>query len=204
MIVVARLFLIIEIEVAMNDINSTWIDKYFDEYRRVVFNKIIYKDLLKTKDLFEDTNKSGGKIILAGNGGSASIASHCSVDLTKNAKIKAVNFNEADLITCFSNDYGYDSWISKALDFYSNDNDTVVLISSSGKSSNIIMAAKRANEKNLNIVTFSGFSSSNPLGKIGQINFWVNSKAYNIIEMTHHIWLLTIVDMIIGKSEYSA
>tara|TARA_B100000315_G_scaffold232595_1_gene244958 strand:+ start:26 stop:592 length:567 start_codon:yes stop_codon:yes gene_type:complete len=188
----------------MSDISVDWIEDYLNRYKRTIFNKSVYGDLLKTKELFENSNKFGDKVILAGNGGSAAIASHCSVDLTKNAGIKAINFNEVDLITCFANDYGYDQWISKALDFYSNDNDTVVLISSSGKSLNILKAAKRAKEKNLNLVTFSGFNSSNPLRKEGQINCWVNSKAYNIVEMTHHIWLLTIVDMIKGSAEYSA
>ena len=38
--------------------------------------------------------------------------------------------------------------------------------------------------------------------KLGDINFWVDSKGYNIVEMTHHIWLLAIVDYIIGDIEY--
>ena len=41
------------------------------------------------------------------------------VDLTKNARIKAINFNEADLITP-TNDYGYERWIEKAIDFYAD------------------------------------------------------------------------------------
>ena len=45
---------------------------------------------------------------------------------------------------------------------------------------------------------------TNPLKKMGNINLWVNSKAYNIIENIHQIWLLSIVDRIIGKTEYSA
>jgi|TARA_Y100000310_G_C20410577_1_gene681772 D-sedoheptulose 7-phosphate isomerase len=186
----------------MGDIGIEWIEDYLNKYKEAIFNRSVYGELLEAKQLFEETSKVGGKVILAGNGGSAAIASHCSVDLTKNAGIRAINFNEADLITCFANDYGYDQWISKALDFYSNDKDTVVLISSSGKSSNILKAAKRANENEINLVTFSGFDPSNLLRKEGKINFWVDSKAYNIVEMTHHIWLLTIVDMIIGSAEY--
>jgi|TARA_B100001971_G_C18197364_1_gene542340 D-sedoheptulose 7-phosphate isomerase len=186
----------------MGDIGIEWIEDYLNKYKGAIFNRSVYGELLEAKQLFEETSKVGGKVILAGNGGSAAIASHCSVDLTKNAGIRAINFNEADLITCFANDYGYDQWISKALDFYSNDKDTVVLISSSGKSSNILKAAKRANENEINLVTFSGFDPSNLLRKEGKINFWVDSKAYNIVEMTHHIWLLTIVDMIIGSAEY--
>ena len=85
--------------------------------------------------------------MIFGNGGSAAIASHASVDLTKNANIRAVNFNEADLITCFSNDYGYEKWIEKAIDFYADDKDVLILISSSGKSVNMINACKAARSK---------------------------------------------------------
>ena len=78
-------------------------------------------------DLMHNTRDAGGKIIFVGNGGSAAIASHVSVDLTKNANIQSVNFNEADLITCFSNDYGYERWIEKAIDFYADDKDVLIL-----------------------------------------------------------------------------
>lgn len=144
------------------------------------------------------------KIILIGNGGSAALASHVSVDLTKNAKIRSVNFNEADLLTCFSNDYGYQKVFSKSLDFYADKGDIVIIISSSGCSKNLLEAAKIAKKKKLILFTLTGFSKSNPLKKMGQINLWVNSKAYNIVETIHQIWLLSIVDRIIGKMEYSS
>ena len=62
--------------------------------------------------------EKGGKLLLAGNGGSAAMASHVCVDFTKVAKVRAINFNEADLITCFSNDYGYEKWLEKAIQYY--------------------------------------------------------------------------------------
>ena len=52
------------------------------------------------------------------------------------------------------------------------------------------------------IVTFSGNKEGNKLQKLGDINFWVNSSSYNHIENVHQILLLSIVDLIIGKSEY--
>ena len=51
-------------------------------------------------------------------------------------------------------------------------------------------------QKNLFVVTFTGFKKNNPLSKIGNENLWVNSTKYNIVEMTHHIWLLALVDLI--------
>ena len=49
----------------------------------------------------------------------------------------------------------------------------------------------------LETITLSGFDMNNPLSKLGDNNLWVDSKSYNYIEMTHHIWLLAIVDYII-------
>lgn len=148
----------------------------------------------------------GNKIIIAGNGGSSAIASHFSVDLTKNAGIRAINFNEADLITCFANDFGYEFWVLEAINAYVDDGDIVILISSSGKSMNIVNAANFCVEKKYQLITFSGMEMENPLIKVNQggINFWVNSKAYNHIENVHQIQLLSIVDRCIGRAVYSA
>ena len=144
--------------------------------------------------------KKKSKVIIFGNGGSAAISSH----LTKNAKVRCINFNEADLLTCFSNDYGYEKVFSKSLEFYADIGDIVIIVSSSGRSKNLLEAAKICKKKKIKLCTLTGFSKSNPLKKMGDINLWVNSKAYNIIENIHQIWLLSIVDRIIGRMEYSA
>lgn len=181
--------------------------EFFSDYFNILSEKIKDVDigmLNQTVEMIVSTSQNGRKIIIVGNGGSSAIASHVSVDLTKNAKIRAINFNEADLITCFANDYGYERWVEKAIEFYADSGDLVILISSSGTSKNIVNGGRRAKNMDLKVITFSGFSPDNPLRQLGDINFWVNSKAYNIIETTHSIWLLAIVDQIIGGMEYSA
>ena len=168
-------------------------------------NEELIEKLIQVRDLLLEVNKNNKKILIFGNGGSASIASHFSVDLTKNAKIKCLNFNEAGLITCFANDYGFEHWAEKAIGFYGNEGDLLIVISSSGKSQNMINAVKAARNGNFHsVVTLSGFSEDNPLQKMGDINLWVNNKSYNFVENIHQIWLLTIVDLLIGKREYSA
>ena len=78
------------------------------------------------------------------------------------------------------------------------------MISAGGNSQNIVNAAKFVKEKNIGkIITFTGNDKNNKLSKLGDINFWVDSKAYNHIENVHQILLLSLVDLIIGKSEYS-
>ena len=181
-----------------------FIKKYLNDLSSLIIpDEEVLENILKVKDVLMNTSKNKGKVMIFGNGGSAAISSHVSVDLTKNAKIRSLNFNEADLITCFSNDYGYERWIEKAIDFYSEDKDSLILISSSGKSANMINACKAAkNNKISKIITLTGHEKNNPLSKEGDINLWINSKAYNFIENTHQIWLLTVCDLIIGKREY--
>ncbi len=184
---------------------NNFLEKYFSDLSKTIEpDAQSLKKLYLVKDYFISTSRKKGKILIFGNGGSSAIASHVSVDLTKNARIRTVNYNESDLITCFSNDYGYDRWIEKAIDFYADRKDIVVLISSSGRSKNMINACKAAKKKKIKVISFTGHSKNNPLSKIGNLNLWVNSKAYNFIENTHQIWLLGICDLIIGKREYSA
>ena len=183
---------------------KNFVEKYLEDFSSLVRpNAEIIEKIVKVKNILVENNKNNKKIMIFGNGGSAAIASHVSVDLTKNANIRCTNYNEADLITCFANDYGYERWIEKTVDFYADQNDVLILISSSGKSKNMINACKSARNKKISkIITFTGHDKDNPLSKLGDINFWINSKAYNFVENTHQIWLLAICDLIIGKREY--
>ena len=176
----------------------------FNSQLTEAINKIDHNILVNIVTKLKETSENGRKVILVGNGGSAAMASHVAVDLSKAVKIRAITFNESDLITCYANDYGYEHWVSKALKSYADKGDLVILISSSGSSKNIINAANTAKELGLFIVTLSGFSPENPLKALGDINLWVDSKGYNIVEMTHHVWLVSIVDFIYGKIEYTS
>ena len=181
--------------------------KFYDDYFELMskaMKNINHDEMDKAVELIKHTSKSGKKLIFAGNGGSAAMSSHATVDFTKAAKIRAINFNEADLLTCFANDYGYENVFAKALDHYADAGDLFIVISSSGKSENVNRAAVRAKELGLNIITLSGFEPDNPLREKGHFNFWCDSKAYNIVEMTHHIWLVAMVDRIVGDIYYSS
>ena len=154
------------------------------------------KKLTEFYDSLTKLNKNN-RVHVFGNGGSASIASHFSMDLTNNSKIKCLNYNDASIITCFANDFKFENWIKRAIGKFGEKNDILILISSSGRSKNMINAAITARRKKFfKIITLTGFDVSNPLKKLGDINLHINSKNYNHIENTHQIMLLTMVDMI--------
>ena len=168
--------------------------KYFRDISKKI-NSFDYKKMEILKKKITSLNKNN-KIILIGNGGSASISSHVAVDFTKILNKRAICFNDPNLITCFANDYGYEKWVAKALEAHALRKDLIILISSSGRSKNLINACKFARKKKIFVTTFTGFKKNNPLSKIGNQNIWVDSSKYNVVEMTHHIWLLALVDLI--------
>ena len=182
---------------------QNFLKNYFKTLKDLIDVEKFNDDLINVKNILKLTHQEGKKTMIFGNGGSAAIASHFSVDLTKNAGVRCTNYNESDLLTCFSNDFGYERWVEKAIEYYGDEGDSLILISAGGNSPNMTNGAKQARNKKIkNIITFTGNDKNNNLTKLGDINFWVDSKAYNHIENVHQILLLSLVDLIIGKTEY--
>lgn len=182
---------------------NSWLNDYFARYQQSIFAPEIRSKLAAFHELALSLRSRGKKLMLAGNGASASIASHGAVDFTKQGKVRGVDFNEPNLITAFANDYGFQNYMAKAVEFYGDEGDALVLFSVSGSSPNVVEAARFARSRSIQVVGFSGKSPDNPLRALSDIDFWVDSSAYNIVECTHMIWLTTVVDMVVGKAEYS-
>jgi len=140
------------------------------------------------------------KIHLLGNGGSSAICSHLAVDLTKACDLVAFCYHDPSLLTCFSNDYGYDNAYAKIVEKYVTKDDCVVLISSRGESENILRAAHSVHEKEATLVTLSGFDVNNQLRSLAcDQHFYVRSSNYNVVETMHQIILLQAVELLMTK-----
>ena len=112
-----------------------------------------------------------------------------------NERIETKTYQQ--IITCYANDFKFENWIARTIKKYGEKGDLLILISSSGESSNMIKAAKSAKKKGFSkIITFTGFEKDNKLSKLGDVNFWISSKDYNKVESAHHLYLLLIVDLI--------
>jgi len=143
--------------------------------------------------LMHNTRDAGGKIIFVGNGGSAAIASHMAIDYSKNGRMPAMSFNDGAALTCLGNDLGYENVFSEQIKLHAKEDDLVVAISSSGSSPNILRAVAAANNCGCTLLTLSGFSSENPLRLMGALNWYVDSREYGFVEISH----LTICHMIL-------
>ena len=147
--------------------------------------------------LVTSQTKAGGKIIFIGNGASASIASHMSTDYWKNGDMRAIAFNDAALLTCLSNDCGYENVFGKSVEMFADEGDILVAISSSGQSESILNGVRAAKKLGVHVVTLSGFSPDNPLRSMGEINFYVPDSAYGAVEILHLSVCHCILDVIV-------
>ena len=125
------------------------------------------------------------KVIFIGNGGSAAVASHQAIDYWRNGGFPAIAFNDGALLTCISNDFGYEQVFSKPIATFAQAGDVLFAISSSGNSANILAGARQATEMGCHAITLSAFKPDNPLRQLGDINFYVPTMAYGFAEITH-------------------
>ncbi|MCC3405807.1 MAG: SIS domain-containing protein [Microcoleus sp. PH2017_10_PVI_O_A] len=135
--------------------------------------------------LVSQQSKQQRKVIFIGNGGSAAVASHQAIDYWRNGGFPSMAFNDGALLTCISNDFGYEQVFSKPIATFAQSGDIVFAISSSGKSANILAGATQAAKMGCYVITLSAFAPDNPLRQLGDLNFYVPTMAYGFAEITH-------------------
>jgi D-sedoheptulose 7-phosphate isomerase len=146
--------------------------------------------------LLTDLRERGGHLYLVGNGGSAGVASHSVTDFLNVGKLRAATLHDPSLLTCMSNDYGYENAFVRILATVATSADVLIAISSSGQSANIRNAAAEMRKLGGMTVTLSGFKRDNPLRSLGDVNVWLDSSDYGMVEIGHQFVLHNIADRI--------
>jgi len=106
--------------------------------------------------------QSGGKILLAGNGGSAADAQHIAGELVSRFAFDRPGLpaialtTDTSILTAIGNDYGYERLFSRQIQAHGNKGDVFIGYSTSGKSSNILLAFEEARARGLICVGLTG------------------------------------------------
>jgi D-sedoheptulose 7-phosphate isomerase len=141
---------------------------------------------------------TGNIIYFIGNGASASMASHISADLAKNARLHTKVLTDLSLITALANDLCYEEVFAEPLRWQMRKGDMLVAISSSGQSPNILRAAQEARDRGGVVVTMSAMKPDNPLRTMGSFSFYVPADTYGLAETSHaailHYWVDQMVE----------
>ena len=178
------------------------IENEFNEHIKVA-NSIycLTDDIAISAQLCIDCLKSGGKILLFGNGGSAADAQHIAAELVGRYKVERKSLpaialtTDTSALTAISNDYGYIHVFDRQVEGLANKGDVVIGISTSGNSINVINALKVASKLNCNTIGFSG-QDGGEMNKICNINLSVPSEDTPRIQEMHILIGHTICHLI--------
>jgi len=150
----------------------------------------LLKAIEKSVDICVSSLKKGGKIFLAGNGGSAADAQHIAAELVSKFNLDRPGLcaialtTDTSIITSIGNDYGFDVLFSRQLQAIGAPEDVFIAYSTSGKSSNIINALKFANENKMLTIGLTGNSNS-PMQDLCKILIKIPSDKTPLIQECH-------------------
>jgi D-sedoheptulose 7-phosphate isomerase len=183
--------------------------KYLDEHR-ALFSKLqqIESTVSQAGALLYNTLKSGNKILICGNGGSAADAQHFAAELVgrfeKERKgLPAIAFTtDTSILTALGNDYGYDIVFSRQVEALGVPGDTLIGISTSGNSSNVILAVESAKNIGVQTIGLLGRDGGEIAGLVDRAVIVPHSITAHIQE-THifilHFWAALIEKELFGN-----
>ena len=196
----------------MNKRNDN-VEKYLSNYKSRLINildQLTHENLEPVITSFIDTFKRGNTLFVAGNGGSAATASHMQVDFSFfvryftqfRPKIRALTDN-VPMMTAVGNDTSFDDIFVEQLKGHFVPGDTLLCISASGNSENVVRAAQYANENGGTSIAWVGFTGGK-LGDVSTISLHLENEKgdYGPIEDMHMILDHMIVNYLAEDEEF--
>lgn len=168
-----------------------------------IADESVYGLIEKAAQVFVNTVKSGGKVISCGNGGSHCDAMHFAEELTgryrENRKpIPAICISDPSHITCVGNDYGFEHIFSRYVEALGNNGDSLLAISTSGNSPNVLKAAEAARQKGMKVVALTG-KDGGMLASLADVEIRVPHQGYADRIQEVHIKVIHVLILLIEK-----
>lgn len=146
---------------------------------------------------------NGGRVLIAGNGGSAADAMHFAEELSvrfqKNRKaLAAIALCDPTVITCAANDFGYEAIFSRQVEAFGRPGDIFIGITTSGNSANILRAITQAKSQQMIAVGFLGKDGGKASGMV-DINVTIPHPLTARVQEGHKILIHTICEWVDSK-----
>ena len=145
---------------------------------------------------FQKAFHTHSRIIILGNGGSNSVASHVSQDYMKFHHKKVSILSDPSMITMLTNDFGYDWAYQKFLEYYVEEDTLVIIMSSGGESTNMINCMNWCEENKVSYGVLTGFDPNNTIKTQSKNSLWnyhIWSTDYGVVECVHQIFLHGVI-----------
>ena len=164
----------------------------FTEYTEALQSAHMEMEFFKFQKAFH----THPRIIVLGNGGSSSVASHISQDYMKFHGKKVSILSDPSMITMLTNDFGYDWAYQKFLEYFVESDTLVVIMSSGGESQNMINCLQWCENEGVDYGVLTGFNPENKIRTMAEHALWsyyINSDDYCVVECVHQIFLHGVV-----------
>ena len=164
----------------------------FEEYIKTLKSAHMEVEFFK----FEKAFYTHRRIIILGNGGSNSVASHISQDYMKFHDKKVSILSDPSMITMLTNDFGYDLAYQKFLEYYVEEDTLVIIMSSGGESTNMLNCLEWCEINNVDYGVLTGFKKDNTIRSKAihaLFNYHIDSDSYGVVECVHQIFLHGVV-----------
>ena len=170
----------------------TMIEKELQSHQKMIEKtiEVMIPEIEEAAKIVVETLKNGNKILLCGNGGSASDSQHIAAELvgrykTERRGLPAISLNtDTSAMTAISNDYGYDRGFDRQVEALAREGDLLIAISTSGNSINIISAVAIAKLLGCRTIGLSG-KEGGDMNRICHLNLVVPSDDTPRIQEMH-------------------
>jgi D-sedoheptulose 7-phosphate isomerase len=191
----------------LNKIIQNKVTESINVKKKIIENNI--PDIINASKICIKGLKKGGKLIFCGNGGSASDSQHLATEMLvrlnpniNRKPISAISLNlDSVSMSAHSNDYDYNSYLSRMLSGLGKKDDILIVISTSGNSKNILNVLKQARKMKITSISFLG-NKGGKAKKICKNNIIVESNNTARIQEAHicigHILMDIIEDKMIN------
>lgn len=159
-------------------------------FQRMAADAALEAQIVEALGLCVDALRAGGKLLFAGNGGSAADAQHWAGELVSRfyydrPGLPAIALTtDTSILTAIGNDYGYDYTFARQVEALGRQGDVLIAISTSGRSKNILRAVEAARERGIRVIGFTG-QGGGDLSALSDICFRVPSSDTPRIQEGH-------------------
>jgi D-sedoheptulose 7-phosphate isomerase len=185
----------------MNDFSSDLSQSINDSVRTLESLKDIGREVSRAVDLIEQCLHAGNKLLVCGNGGSATDASHFATELVvRFAKdrraLPAISLSSDNgILTATGNDYGFNEIFARQVAALGAPGDVLICLTTSGKSKNLIRALEEAKARKLKTIAFLGRDGGPTLG-IADVDLLIKSESTARVQEAHHLLLHVLCEII--------
>jgi D-sedoheptulose 7-phosphate isomerase len=185
----------------MSDFSSNLNRAIDDSVRTLESLKNLEREVARAADLIEQCLRAGNKLLVCGNGGSATDASHFATELVvrfakdRRALPAICLASDSGILTAAANDYGFDEIFARQVAAFAQPGDVLICLTTSGKSKNLIRALEEAKARKLKTIAFLGRDGGSTIG-IADVDLLVKSDSTARVQEAHQLLLHVLCEII--------